>query len=91
MMDAPIYDTVSPCGAPVHVDATRGGEMTAIGGPCFPWLGSHACAARINGRWYVWALRGKLTPQTLDHEMKHVDGWPADHPTNWKRKCPSST
>lgn len=91
-MDEPaaIYDTVSPCGRAVRVDATRGLEISAIGQPCYPWMGSYACAVVLaNGQCRVYAVRNKLTPERLDHELRHCDGWPADHPDSWRRMCRS--
>lgn len=81
MMDAvpAVYDVVSPGGRPVRVDASRGWELTAYGQPCYPWTGAYACAANVNGRWFIYAVRGKLDPKLLAHELEHVDGLPADH------------
>lgn len=79
ILDPPaIYDHPYPGEVRFHLG--QGGEMTAIDGPCFPWLGSHACAKVIGGVCHIWVLKDKLTPALLRHELAHCNGWPADHP-----------
>lgn len=80
MIDHPpvIYD--HPFAGQVVVIDNYGGELTAWDGPCYPWLGSQACAKRVKFTCYVFAEKGKLTKALLHHEIAHCNGWPADHP-----------
>lgn len=71
----PQYD--HPFHGQVVIEQSYGGELTAMGGPCFPWLGAYACAKPVC---YVYVMKGKLTPELLRHEIAHCNGWPADHP-----------
>lgn len=65
---------------PVVVSDKYGGEISALGGPCYPWMGAKACAVRLNGTCYIFAIKGALSPELLRHETGHCNGWPADHP-----------
>lgn len=64
----------------IEIYAEYGGELSAWNGPCHQWLGSYACTARIDDVCYIFAIRGKLTPNLLRHEIGHCNGWPGDHP-----------
>lgn len=71
-----------PYAGKVNIFAGYDGSISAIGQPCFPWMGAHACAKIIGGECYIYAWAGKLTPELLRHEIGHCNGWPADHPTH---------
>ena len=79
-MDMPpaIYDHAFT--GPVVINENFGGEISAYDGPCYPWTGSQACAVRRDGTCFIFAMRGKLTPDLKRHEIGHCNGWPADHP-----------
>lgn len=74
-----------PFAGQLVVNSNYGGEISAFDGPCYPWMGAHACSKVELDKSYklvcrVFAQHGKLTASLLRHEIAHCNGWAADHP-----------
>lgn len=93
-MDLPPAAFDHPFAGRLVISDNYGGELTAIGGPCYPWTGSKACAFKIGDVGYIFSIKGEIETnpsacyrpndgakcRLLRHEIGHLNGWPADHP-----------
>lgn len=77
LIDLPNFNRPFPGNVVVHDN--YGGELTAWNGPCYPWLGVHACGGKIGPDCHIWSIRGKLTPELKRHEICHCNGLNARH------------